>query len=83
MNALYPERFSEREVERIAAAVDGADELVRPALTAAVDEARRTESQGEQLRRLGELTRTDIKTLPFVFAPELGVAELEQLADSI
>lgn len=83
MNALYPERFSGSEVERIAAAAEGAEGSLRPALTAAVDEARRAESQREQLSRLDELTRTDITTLPFVFSPELGTAELEQLAGEV
>jgi anion-transporting ArsA/GET3 family ATPase len=83
MNALYPERFSDPELERVAAAGEAAEQHVRPALTAAIDEARRAKSQREQLDRLRELTRTDITTLPFVFAPELGITELERLAGEV
>lgn len=83
MNALYPERFTDPEIERIAAAADEAEPPMRSALTAAIDEARRAASQREQLDRLRELTRNDITTLPFVFAPELGTAELEELAGEV
>jgi anion-transporting ArsA/GET3 family ATPase len=83
MNALYPERFSDVELERISAAAERAEQPLRPALTAAIDEARRADSQRQQLDRLRELTRTEITTLPFVFAPELGIAELEQLAGEV
>ncbi len=83
MNALYPERFSAAEVERIDTAASGADGPVRGALRAAASEQRRAESQRRQLERLEELVSTPVQTLPFIFEPELGVEEARQLAGSI
>lgn len=83
MNALYPERFSDPEVETLKAAQRTADEATGAALAAAIDEAARAAGQREQLGRLRELTRSTVETLPFVFAPELGVEELDQLASEV
>lgn len=83
MNALYPERFSSREIESIADAAEDAEDAVAGPLAAAIDESARAASQREQLQRLGELTRTEISILPFVFAPKLGVGELELLAAEV
>ena len=83
MNALYPERFSEGEIERIEAATDDAAGPTASALGAAIDEHRRAGAHREQLGRLRDLVRTDVEELPFVFTPRLGVAELDLLADEI
>jgi anion-transporting ArsA/GET3 family ATPase len=83
MNALYPERFSAAEAERIDAAADEAEGPVRGALRAAASEQRRAESQRRQLERLRELVSSPVKTLPFIFEPELGVEEARELAGSL
>jgi anion-transporting ArsA/GET3 family ATPase len=83
MNALYPERFSAAEAERIEAAADEADGAARGALRAAASEQHRAESQRRQLERLRELVETPVKTLPFIFEPELGVEEARELAESL
>jgi anion-transporting ArsA/GET3 family ATPase len=80
MNALYPERFSPAEAERLAAAMQKADGAVRGALRAAVSEQHRARSQRAQLERLKERVSAPVKTLPFIFEPELGVEEARQLA---
>jgi anion-transporting ArsA/GET3 family ATPase len=80
MNGLYPERFDAGEVETIAGALAAEGGAVAVALGAAVDESRRAHAHREQLARLQELARTEVGELPFVFAPRLGVAELDQLA---
>jgi anion-transporting ArsA/GET3 family ATPase len=83
MNALYPDRFDDADGERLAAAQPGAEGGVAAAIAAAIDERKRAGSQREQLERLRELTRTAVDPLPFVFAPELGVEQLEQLAGEL
>jgi hypothetical protein len=37
----------------------------------------------EQLARLRSLVKTDVDELPFVFAPRLGVDQLQLLSDEI
>jgi anion-transporting ArsA/GET3 family ATPase len=82
-NALYPERFAEQEVERIETTADGADGLARVACRAALAESRRANAQREQLARLEENCAAPVTTLPFVFAPELGILEIEGLVEAI
>ena len=83
MNALYPERFSADEAERIESVAANAEGAVRMALRAAVSEQRRADAQRGQLARLRELVNSPVKTLPFIFEPELGVEEARQLAGSL
>ena len=80
MNGLYPERFSKDEAERlgrVAAAENGA---VRAAARAAISEHGRARSQRAQLARLRRRVETPVKTLPFLFEPELGVEAARRLA---
>jgi anion-transporting ArsA/GET3 family ATPase len=83
MNGLYPERFSAEEAEKIDSAAQNADGAVRGALRAAASEQRRATSQRAQLARLEERVSAPVKTLPFIFEPELGVEEARQLAASL
>jgi len=80
MNALYPERFSSDEAERFEDVSEGAQGAGREALRAAISEYRRARSQRAQLARLRRRVSTPVKTLPFIFEPELGVEEARQLA---
>jgi len=80
VNALYPERFTNEEAERIAAACDEArTPQLRAALRAALSQHRRARTQRAQLRRLRRAAGP-VWTLPYVFEPELGVGELERLS---
>jgi anion-transporting ArsA/GET3 family ATPase len=87
MNALYPERFSDTEAERLSAALDGngggSSKAAAGAIRAAVSEHRRALAQRRQLARLRELLTTPVSTLPFVFEPVLGMPELEALSREI
>ena len=83
MNGLYPERFSKPEVERIESASRKADGPLRAACRAALSQSRRAAAQREQLARLAELTRAPVRTLPFVFKPEVGVEEIRELATAV
>lgn len=83
MNALYPERFSAAEEGRLAEVAGGENGLVRAACRAGLSQSRRARAQREQLARLVELTESPVTTLPFLFAPELGVEEARTLAKEL
>jgi len=80
MNGLYPERFSPEEAERLAALAEGENGSLRAAARAAVSEHNRARSQRAQLARLRRRVEAPVKTLPFLFEPELGVEGAERLA---
>ncbi|MFI5122387.1 MAG: ArsA family ATPase [Vicinamibacteria bacterium] len=82
-NGLYPERFSEPEVERIAAVAPRTEALARAACRAAITESRRARAQREQLARLEENCEAPVSTLPFLFSPDLGVDEIGALAEGV
>jgi len=80
MNGLYPERFSNDEAKRLdelAAAENGA---LRAAGRAGLSEHNRARSQRAQLARLRRRVQAPVKTLPFLFEPELGIDGARQLA---
>lgn len=84
VNAVYPERFSGGDAERIAA-VDGRGSAgAGAALQAALAEHARARTQRSQLRRLrrgaGEVP---VLTLPFLFAPAIGLAEWQRLSGEL
>ncbi len=80
MNGLYPERFSPEEAERLAELAGGENGSARAAARAAVSEHNRARSQRAQLARLRRRVEAPVKTLPFLFEPELGVEAAERLA---
>jgi anion-transporting ArsA/GET3 family ATPase len=80
MNGLYPERFSKKEAERLAELARGEDGGFRPAARAAVSEHGRARSQRAQLARLRRRVEAPVKTLPFLFEPEIGVEGARSLA---
>ena len=80
LNGLYPERFDKEEAERLAELAGGENGAVRAAARAATSELGRARSQRAQLARLRRRVQAPVKTLPFLFEPELGVAEAQQLA---
>jgi anion-transporting ArsA/GET3 family ATPase len=82
VNALYPERFSREDAERLRAAADtnrDGGSATAP-LRAALAEYERVRGQRSQLRRLRRGLDAPVATLPFMFEPELGLAQLEELA---
>jgi anion-transporting ArsA/GET3 family ATPase len=83
MNGLYPERFSGPELELLQAAGGRGNGGVRGACRAALSESRRAAAQHQQLARLAELVGAPLRTLPFVFDPEVGVEEIRELAREI
>jgi anion-transporting ArsA/GET3 family ATPase len=73
VNGVYPERFGDSDMAVIEAAAGA-----HPALRAAISEHRRARHHRNQVRRLRR--RAPAITLPFLFEPELGEAELAQLS---
>ncbi len=74
VNGLYPARFTEEDM----AALNGHG---GPPVRAAVTEYRRYRSQVEELERLrGGVGDLPLASLPFLFAPDLGLPEVESLS---
>jgi anion-transporting ArsA/GET3 family ATPase len=80
MNGLYPERFSKQEAEQLAQLAENENGLARAAARAGLSEHGRARSQRAQLSRLRRRVETPVKTLPFLFEPDLGVEAARQLA---
>jgi anion-transporting ArsA/GET3 family ATPase len=83
MNALYPERFSTTDASELEDALPRAEGPARAAVRAALSEHRRCRSQREQLQRLKQAVASPVKTLPFIFKPQLDVPSLERLAGAL
>jgi len=82
MNGVYPERFTDAEAERLAELPE-ATSAARAAARAAISEHRRARIHREQLERLQRLVSAPVKTLPFIFEPELGPGGLHALAAEV
>jgi anion-transporting ArsA/GET3 family ATPase len=80
VNGVYPERFSGTEAERLAALDGRISPEARAAVRAALSEHRRARAQRSQLRRLRRGAEAPVSTLPYLFEPDLGRAEIEELA---
>ena len=83
VNALYPERFTAAEAERLQA-------LERPggaagaAVRAALSAHARAAGQQVQLARLSQgLPSAQLVELPYLFTPEIGLDELDRLAGTM
>jgi anion-transporting ArsA/GET3 family ATPase len=84
LNALYPVRFYNGEIEQLSEALARARApRTRSALRAALSEHARAETQREQRDRLDQGLAAPLAELPYVFADQLGVAEVETLADEL
>jgi hypothetical protein len=75
LNALLPDRFSSSDAARLEEHADG-----EPAVALALAERARARAQREQLDRLRAGLASPVSILPFLFAPEMGAAELERLS---
>ena len=80
VNGLYPERFSRAEVDRISAVAASVDGARAGMLVTALAEDDRARLQRSYVRRLKKEIRAPVHTLPFLFEPELGLAEYHELA---
>jgi len=82
MNALYPQRFSDADAERLSGLPDSGGGI-SAAVRAALSEHRRATNHREQLQRLEKLVSAPITTLPFIFEPELGEDGVRTLAAEV
>jgi anion-transporting ArsA/GET3 family ATPase len=80
LNGLYPERFSKDEAKRLSALAAGEDGAARAAARAALSEFGRARSQRAQLARLRRRAQAPVKTLPFLFEPDLGPEAARRLS---
>ncbi|MGN6256650.1 MAG: ArsA family ATPase [Solirubrobacterales bacterium] len=83
LNGLYPERFKKSEAEvlaELAESENGTNGATKAAARAALSEFNRAKSQRSQLNRLKRGVEAPVKTLPFLFEPELDVEAARKLA---
>lgn len=81
-NGVYPRRFSADDLDRLSA-LDGRPPVATAVAAAAASQAARVRAQQAQLRRLRRDAEGEVATLPYVFAPELGLAEVQALAHTL
>jgi anion-transporting ArsA/GET3 family ATPase len=80
LNGLYPERFSKEEAEVLTALAAAEDGATKAAARAALSEFGRARSQRAQLARLRRRAQAPVKTLPFLFEPDLGPEAARRLS---
>ena len=80
LNGLYPERFSKDDAEKLGALAEGDDGASKAAARAALSEFGRARSQRAQLARLRRRAQAPVKTLPFLFEPDLGPEAARRLS---
>jgi len=80
LNGLYPERFKKNEAENLAQVAESEDGATRAAARAALSELGRARSQRQQLSRLKRGVEAPVKTLPFLFEPELDLEAARKLS---
>lgn len=80
LNGLYPERFSKAEAEMLTALAAAEEGPSKAAARAALSEFGRARSQRAQLARLRRRAEAPVKTLPFLFEPDLGPEAARRLS---
>jgi anion-transporting ArsA/GET3 family ATPase len=84
VNSRYPQRFSAAERRMLQRALKRAESpLTAGALGAALSELARAGIQHEQLERLREGLGTELVELPYLFAEQIALPEIQQLADAL
>jgi anion-transporting ArsA/GET3 family ATPase len=84
LNALYPVRFEQKDVQELAQALARArSPRSRSALRAALSEHARAQTQRQQRDRLSQGLKAPLAELPYVFADQLGLEEIGVLADEL
>jgi anion-transporting ArsA/GET3 family ATPase len=84
LNGLYPLRFAAAELAEIASALERTrSRRSRSALRAALAEEARAENQRQQRDRLQDELDAGLVELPYVFAEQLGLEQIERLAGEL
>ena len=82
VNALYAKRFAESEGDALRSLQPGG-ETARAAVRAALSQIARRHDQAGEVRRLGRATSVPRVELPFLFAPEVDVEAVSELAEVV
>jgi anion-transporting ArsA/GET3 family ATPase len=83
LNGLSPERFKKSEAEVLAQLGESENGAAKAAARAALSEYGRAKTQRSQLTRLKKGVEAPVKTLPFLFEPELDVDAARKLAGKL
>jgi hypothetical protein len=83
MNAVYPDRFDADDERRLERARENVPDSAVPPIRAALSQRRRALAHRQQIERLTGSIGAPVSTLPYLFKPELGVAEIEDLARQV
>ncbi len=79
-NGLKPQRLAKTQAERLSGLAGTEEGALRAAARAALSEHGRARSQRAQLARLRRRVEAPVKTLPFLFEPELGPEAARRLS---
>jgi anion-transporting ArsA/GET3 family ATPase len=80
VNGVLPERLDAGEAGRLAALDSKVSDSARAAVATALAEHSRAAEQREEIERLGREVDVPLTTLPFLFEPDLGAAEVQELS---
>jgi anion-transporting ArsA/GET3 family ATPase len=80
VNAVLPDRFDLSEVKKLGALDGRISDAARRAIATALSEHGRAAEQREQIERLRREGGVPLVTLPFLFEPDLGPTQVEQLS---
>ena len=80
VNGVYPQRFAAEEAKRLAALDGRVAAGTRSAVDIALAGFHRARDQRNEVGRLRRAVDAPVRTLPFLFQPDLGAAEVEQLS---
>jgi anion-transporting ArsA/GET3 family ATPase len=83
VNAVLPDRFKGREAKRLASLDGRLSDAARGAVATALSEYGRASEQREQMERLRREGGAPLVSLPFLFEPDLGPAEVRQLSEHL
>ena len=83
VNALLPDRFEGKEAKKLAALNGKVSDPVRSVVAAALSEHGRATEQREELKRLRTEGGAPVVTLPFLFEPDLGPAQVAELSERL
>jgi anion-transporting ArsA/GET3 family ATPase len=83
LNGLYPERFKKSEAEVLSQLAENENGAAKASARAALSEFGRARSQRAQLSRLRKGVKAPVKTLPFLFEPELDVEAARRLSKKL
>ena len=80
VNGVLPDRFEAKEARKLAALDGRVSDGARGVVAAALSEHGRATEQREQIERLRREVGVPVVSLPFLFEPDLGPPEVEELS---